>query len=184
MPGAKAFVPRRWPTAEQAIDLIQEAGGIAVIAHPYWDIADPGRGGGPDPLPRRPTGSRPSTRPTRRSRPSTCSGLCERARPDPHRLLGLPRPNPQDLLQVRRLRHLRPRPSLRSPPSQRLSATAPGLPTVHRAPRAARRSASLCGPTHPRAYRSVPASCRAKPVARPRPSRPERTGDRPPPVTS
>ena len=38
VPGAKAFVSRKWPTAEQAIDLIRNAGGIAVIAHPYWDI--------------------------------------------------------------------------------------------------------------------------------------------------
>jgi predicted metal-dependent phosphoesterase TrpH len=42
VPGAKAFVPRRWPSAEQAIELIHEAGGAAVIAHPYWDISDPG----------------------------------------------------------------------------------------------------------------------------------------------
>jgi 3',5'-nucleoside bisphosphate phosphatase len=42
VPGAKAFVPRRWPNAEQAITLIREAGGVAVIAHPYWDISDPG----------------------------------------------------------------------------------------------------------------------------------------------
>jgi predicted metal-dependent phosphoesterase TrpH len=42
VPGAKAFVPRRWPTAEQAIELIREAGGIAVVAHPYWDISEPG----------------------------------------------------------------------------------------------------------------------------------------------
>jgi predicted metal-dependent phosphoesterase TrpH len=42
VPGAKAFVPRRWPTAEQAIALIREAGGVAVIAHPYWDISEPG----------------------------------------------------------------------------------------------------------------------------------------------
>jgi predicted metal-dependent phosphoesterase TrpH len=41
VPGAKAFVPRRWPTAEQAIALIHEAGGTAVIAHPYWDIEAP-----------------------------------------------------------------------------------------------------------------------------------------------
>jgi predicted metal-dependent phosphoesterase TrpH len=41
VPGAKAFVPRRWPTAEQAIELIRSAGGIAVIAHPYWDISEP-----------------------------------------------------------------------------------------------------------------------------------------------
>jgi predicted metal-dependent phosphoesterase TrpH len=40
VPGAKAFVPRRWPTAQQAIELIHEAGGAAVIAHPYWDISE------------------------------------------------------------------------------------------------------------------------------------------------
>lgn len=42
VPGAKAFVPRRWPDAAQAIALIREAGGVAVIAHPYWDISEPG----------------------------------------------------------------------------------------------------------------------------------------------
>ncbi|MDX6627241.1 MAG: 3,5-nucleoside bisphosphate phosphatase [Solirubrobacterales bacterium] len=42
VPGAKAFVPRRWPDAEEAIELIRGAGGAAVIAHPYWDISDPG----------------------------------------------------------------------------------------------------------------------------------------------
>jgi predicted metal-dependent phosphoesterase TrpH len=42
VPGAKAFVPRRWPTAEQAIETIHAAGGVAVIAHPYWDISEPG----------------------------------------------------------------------------------------------------------------------------------------------
>jgi 3',5'-nucleoside bisphosphate phosphatase len=41
VPGAKAFVPRRWPTAEQAVELIREAGGVPVIAHPYWDVKDP-----------------------------------------------------------------------------------------------------------------------------------------------
>jgi predicted metal-dependent phosphoesterase TrpH len=41
VPGAKAFVPRRWPSAEQAVDVIHAAGGVAVIAHPYWDISKP-----------------------------------------------------------------------------------------------------------------------------------------------
>jgi hypothetical protein len=41
VPGAKAFVPRRWPTAQQAVELIHEAGGVAVVAHPYWDISVP-----------------------------------------------------------------------------------------------------------------------------------------------
>ena len=41
VPGAKAFVSRKWPTAEQAIELIHKADGVAVIAHPYWDISEP-----------------------------------------------------------------------------------------------------------------------------------------------
>jgi predicted metal-dependent phosphoesterase TrpH len=41
VPGAKAFVPRRWPDAAEAIELIHDAGGVAVIAHPYWDISEP-----------------------------------------------------------------------------------------------------------------------------------------------
>ncbi len=41
VPGAKAFVPRRWPSAAQAIELLRAAGGVAVIAHPYWDIDAP-----------------------------------------------------------------------------------------------------------------------------------------------
>ena len=41
VPGAKAFVSRKWPTAEQAVELIHESGGVAVVAHPYWDVKDP-----------------------------------------------------------------------------------------------------------------------------------------------
>ena len=41
VPGAKAFVSRKWPTAPQACQIIKEAGGVAVIAHPYWDVKDP-----------------------------------------------------------------------------------------------------------------------------------------------
>jgi predicted metal-dependent phosphoesterase TrpH len=41
VPGAKAFVSRRWPTAAEAIRLIGEAGGVAVLAHPFWDLDDP-----------------------------------------------------------------------------------------------------------------------------------------------
>lgn len=41
VPGAKAFVPRRWPTADEAVQLIRDAGGVAVVAHPYWDVKDP-----------------------------------------------------------------------------------------------------------------------------------------------
>ncbi len=42
IPGAKAFVARRWPTATEATALIREAGGTPVLAHPFWDIKDPG----------------------------------------------------------------------------------------------------------------------------------------------
>lgn len=41
VPGAKAFVSRRWPSAEEAVELIHDAGGVAVVAHPYWDVKDP-----------------------------------------------------------------------------------------------------------------------------------------------
>ncbi|HEY8465999.1 MAG TPA: PHP domain-containing protein [Solirubrobacterales bacterium] len=41
VPGAKAFVSRQWPSAEEAVRIIHEAGGVAVVAHPYWDVKDP-----------------------------------------------------------------------------------------------------------------------------------------------
>jgi 3',5'-nucleoside bisphosphate phosphatase len=41
VPGAKAFVARSWPTAEQAVELIHAAGGVAVVAHPFWDVDEP-----------------------------------------------------------------------------------------------------------------------------------------------
>ncbi len=108
VPGAKAFVARRWPTAEQAIEIIHEAGGVAVIAHPYWDISEP-------------TEVEDLIRSARRRRrrdllpdplqgaDGTPPGPLRRAEPGPNGIIGLPRPDPQDLLEVRRLRHLRPR---------------------------------------------------------------------------
>ena len=42
VPGAKAFVSRRWPTAHEATALIRGAGGTPVLAHPFWDIKEPG----------------------------------------------------------------------------------------------------------------------------------------------
>jgi 3',5'-nucleoside bisphosphate phosphatase len=41
VPGAKAFVPRSWPSADEAVELIHAAGGVAVVAHPYWDVSEP-----------------------------------------------------------------------------------------------------------------------------------------------
>jgi len=40
--GKPAFRMRQTPTVAQAIEAIHEAGGVAVWAHPFWDIADPG----------------------------------------------------------------------------------------------------------------------------------------------
>lgn len=39
--GKPAFAPRDAPTVEQAIELIHGAGGLAIWAHPFWDIKDP-----------------------------------------------------------------------------------------------------------------------------------------------
>jgi 3',5'-nucleoside bisphosphate phosphatase len=41
VPGAKAFVPRRWPDAAEAAEIIHGAAGSAVLAHPFWDMDDP-----------------------------------------------------------------------------------------------------------------------------------------------
>jgi len=40
VPGAKAFVQRSRPTVPEAIEIIHAAGGVAVWAHPFWDIDD------------------------------------------------------------------------------------------------------------------------------------------------
>lgn len=39
--GRPAFVPRAAPSVEDAIALIHGAGGVAVWAHPFWDLAEP-----------------------------------------------------------------------------------------------------------------------------------------------
>jgi len=41
VPGAPAYVARSRPTVEEAIEVIHGAGGVAVWAHPFWDVADP-----------------------------------------------------------------------------------------------------------------------------------------------
>lgn len=40
IPGAPAFRGRTLPTVPEAIDVIHAAGGVAVWAHPFWDITD------------------------------------------------------------------------------------------------------------------------------------------------
>lgn len=41
LPGAPAHRGRSFPTAADAIALIHAAGGVAVWAHPFWDVKDP-----------------------------------------------------------------------------------------------------------------------------------------------
>jgi len=39
--GKPAFRMRQTPTVAEAIDAIHEAGGVAIWAHPFWDVSDP-----------------------------------------------------------------------------------------------------------------------------------------------
>jgi predicted metal-dependent phosphoesterase TrpH len=39
--GAPAFVPRSTPSVAEAIAAIHAAGGVAVWAHPFWDVSEP-----------------------------------------------------------------------------------------------------------------------------------------------
>jgi predicted metal-dependent phosphoesterase TrpH len=41
VPGVPTYVARTRPTVGDAIELIQAAGGVAVWAHPFWDVKDP-----------------------------------------------------------------------------------------------------------------------------------------------
>jgi predicted metal-dependent phosphoesterase TrpH len=41
VPGATAYVARSRPSVEDAIEVIHAAGGVAVWAHPFWDVAEP-----------------------------------------------------------------------------------------------------------------------------------------------
>jgi hypothetical protein len=41
VPGAAAYVARSRPTVTEAIDVIHAAGGVAVWAHPFWDVEAP-----------------------------------------------------------------------------------------------------------------------------------------------
>jgi len=38
VPGAPAYLPRTFPAADEAIGWIHDAGGMAVWAHPFWDL--------------------------------------------------------------------------------------------------------------------------------------------------
>ena len=110
IPGAPAFRRRTFPGVQEAIDTIHAAGGLAIWAHPFWDLdhddevlatidrfaeLGPGRGRGvlrhahraPDAARRRPL---------------------RRARAHHHRIVGLPRPRAPPLPPLPRARAPRP----------------------------------------------------------------------------
>ena len=81
--GKPGYVARTHPTVEEAIGWIHEAAGVAVWAHPFWDIKDSDEVlDGDFALPRRSasTASRSSTRPIRGSRRSCWPTLHRGAR--------------------------------------------------------------------------------------------------------
>jgi predicted metal-dependent phosphoesterase TrpH len=41
LPGAPAYRPRTTPTVAEAIAIVHQSGGVAVWAHPFWDVRDP-----------------------------------------------------------------------------------------------------------------------------------------------
>jgi len=40
IPGKPGFLPRTRPTVPEAIQLVHTAGGLAVWAHPFWDVSE------------------------------------------------------------------------------------------------------------------------------------------------
>jgi predicted metal-dependent phosphoesterase TrpH len=40
IPGTPGYRPRTFPTVREAIEVIKAAGGIAIWAHPFWDLAE------------------------------------------------------------------------------------------------------------------------------------------------
>jgi predicted metal-dependent phosphoesterase TrpH len=41
VPGARTYVARSRPTVEEAIAVVHAAGGVAIWAHPFWDVSSP-----------------------------------------------------------------------------------------------------------------------------------------------
>ena len=127
VPGAIAYVARSRPTVEDAIEVIHAAGGVAVWAHPFWDIDEPATvlaaiarfaAAGLDGVEVfYPTHDEAQTR--------TLYEAARRARAARHRLGGLPRPRARALQPVRRLLALRARAacSARSAPDYGVAGT-------------------------------------------------------------
>ena len=123
VPGAKAFVPRTRPSSYDAIDLIHAAGGVAVWAHPFWDLDRDDE----------------TLRTVDRFAEARIDGVevfypshteaqtrllhapLHRARPAHHRLGRLPRPEQRPLQPLPGVRDLRPRAGARADRGRRLA---------------------------------------------------------------
>jgi len=80
--GKPAFRMRQTPTVAEAIDAIHEAGGVAIWAHPFWDVSDPTKCWRASTASTRSasTGSRPSTSRTPASRTELLAARCAELR--------------------------------------------------------------------------------------------------------
>ena len=94
VPGAKAFVPRRWPTAEQAIELIHERRRRRRHRPSLLGHLRAGRGRRPDPLARRRRRRDLLPDPQQGADRATCSSSATSSSLVPTGLLRLPRARP------------------------------------------------------------------------------------------
>ena len=129
--GRPAFRLRQTPTVAEAIEAIHDAGGVAVWAHPFWDVSDPAealatidrfRALGID-------GVEAFYVTHTREQTELLAERCASPRPAQHRLLGLPRAGQPPVLALPGVRHLRPRTQPRDPSPERSPEQAEASPT-------------------------------------------------------
>ena len=105
-PGAKAYVARSRPTVAEAIEVIHAAGGVAVWAHPFWDVDAPEEALAHARRVRRRGARRGRVllrHPHRGADPPAARARAS-ARAADDRLDGLPRPRSRPIFRVSRLR--------------------------------------------------------------------------------
>ena len=104
VPGAQAYVARSRPTVAEAIEVIHAAGGVAVWAHPFWDVDDPDGGARHARRVRRRGARRRRVllRHPHRGADPAAARAARRARPADDRLDRLPRPRSRPILRVSR----------------------------------------------------------------------------------
>ena len=109
VPGAAAYVARSRPTVAQAIEVIHAAGGVAVWAHPFWDLdrIDEALATLQAVRRRRARRGRGLLRHPRRGGDARAARGGHLARPADHRLGRLPRPRARALQRLPGVRALR-----------------------------------------------------------------------------